>query len=192
MSYPSSSLPPPPARRPGSPVPLWLPIAAGIAVVAVATLAVVMVAGGGTKSATTTTQAALTTSTTAGTSTTTSTSTTTTTTTVPGEEAGGSWTVLVYGLGDNNLEDDLLTDLEEMAAVPAAALQFVALVDRTPDYTDRALGAIGDWDTAKLLLVTAGPSPRRPTSASSTWAIPRSSPTSCLAASPTTPPTTTP
>lgn len=158
MSYPfdtpSSPPPPPPARRPGPQVPLWLPIAAGIAVVAVATLAVVMVAGGGTKSVTTTTQSALTTSTTAGTSTTATTSTTTTT--VPGEEAGGSWTVLVYGLGDNNLENDLLTDLEEMAAVPTAALEFVVLVDRTPDYTDRALGAIGDWAGAKLLLVTAG------------------------------------
>jgi hypothetical protein len=137
-------------------VPLWLPIAAGIAVVAVATLAVVMVAGGGTKSATTTTQSALSTTTTAGSTTTTATSTTTTTTTTPGEEAGGSWTVLVYGLGDNNLENDILNDLEEMAAVPAAALEFVALVDRTPDYTDRPLGTIGDWDTAKLISITPG------------------------------------
>jgi len=137
-------------------VPLWLPIAAGIAVVVVATLAVVMVAGGGTKSETTTTQAALTTSTTAATTTTGATSTSTTTTTIPGEEAGGSWTVLVYGLGDNNLENDLLSDLEEMAAVPAAALEFVVIVDRTPDYTDRTLGAIGDWSGAKLLSVTPG------------------------------------
>jgi hypothetical protein len=137
-------------------VPLWLPIAAGIAVVAVATLVVVMVAGGGTKSASTTTISALTTSTSAATTTTEATSTTTTTTTIPGEEAGGSWTVLVYGLGDNNLENDLLSDLEEMAAVPAAALEFVVLVDRTPDYTDRELGAIGDWSGVKLLAVTPG------------------------------------
>ncbi|MFH1329871.1 MAG: clostripain-related cysteine peptidase [Actinomycetota bacterium] len=136
-------------------MPLWLPIAAGIAVVAVATLVVVMVAGGGTKSATSTTQQAVASSTTAAGSTTTA-PTTTTTTIPPGDEAGGSWTVLVYGLGDNNLENDILRDLEEMAAVPAAALEFVALVDRTPDYTDRDLAGIGDWDTAKLITVSPG------------------------------------
>jgi hypothetical protein len=64
--------------------------------------------------------------------------------------------VLVYGLGDNNLEADLIRDLEEMAAVPAAGLRFVALVDRTPDYTDAPLGDLGDWDTAKLVEVTPG------------------------------------
>jgi len=137
-------------------MPLWLPIAAGVAVVAVATLAVVLVAGGGTKSATTTTQQAATSSTTT-TSTTAGTSTTTTSTTIPsGDEAGGSWTVLVYGLGDNNLEADLLTDLQEMAAVPAAALEFVTLVDRTPDYTDRELPGVGNWSTAKLISITPG------------------------------------
>jgi hypothetical protein len=117
---------------------------------------VVLAAGGGDKSATTTTGPdAATTSTTQAT-TTTAGSTTTTSTTIAGPEAGGSWTVLVYGLGDNNLEADLLVDLEEMAAVPPAALTFVALADRTPDYTDAPLPGIGDWDTAKLLIVTPG------------------------------------
>ena len=50
--------------------------------------------------------------------------------TTSGEAAGGSWTVLVYGLGDNNLEADLLDDLDEMAAVPAGALECVALVEK--------------------------------------------------------------
>jgi hypothetical protein len=137
-------------------MPAWLPIAAGLAVVAVATLAVVLAAGGGSKSVTTTTgPEAASTSTTQAT-TTTAESTTTTSTTIAGPEAGGSWTVLVYGLGDNNLEADLLGDLEEMAAVPPAALTFVALADRTPDYTDQALPGIGDWDTAKLLAITPG------------------------------------
>ncbi len=159
MSYPSgSSSVPPPApsgRRAGSQVPVWLPIAAGIAVVAVLALVVVMVAGGGTKSATTTSQAALS-STTTEAATTTEAGSTTTTTSVPDEGAGGSWTVLVYGLGDNNLEDDMLTDLEEMAAVPAAALEFVTIVDRTPDYTDRELPGIGNWSGAKLIVITPG------------------------------------
>jgi hypothetical protein len=136
-------------------VPLWLPIAAGIAVVAVATLVVVMLAGDNTKSATTTSTvvAGPTTTTTAPTTTTTA---PTTTTTTSGEAAGGSWTVLVYGLGDNNLEADLLDDLDEMATVPAGALEFVALVDRTPDYTDQAVAGIGDWDGAKVIAVTPG------------------------------------
>ncbi|MBP1632504.1 MAG: Clostripain, partial [Acidobacteria bacterium] len=159
MSYPSdpSSAPPslPPASRAGSRVPLWLPIAAGIAVVAVATLVVVMLAGDNTKSATTTSTvvAGSTTTTTAPTTTTTA---PTTTTTTSGQAAGGSWTVLVYGLGDNNLEADLLDDLDEMAAVPAGALEFVALVDRTPDYTDQAVTGIGDWDGAKVIAITPG------------------------------------
>ena len=156
MSYPpeSSSIPPPPPPAPPGPsrMPLWLPVAAGIAVVAVAAVVVATVAGGGNKSDTTSTVAAMTTTT--GATTTTAgvtTTTTSTTTTVPQPEAGGSWTVLVYGLGDNNLEADLLNDLNEMAAVPAANLTFVALADRTPDYTDASLAGIGDWDTAKIL-----------------------------------------
>jgi len=136
-------------------MPAWLPLAAGIAVVAVAAIVVATVAGGGDKSGTTSSVVAIsTTEATTTTSATTTTTSATTTTTVPEPEAGGSWTVLVYGLGDNNLEADLLNDLDEMAAVPAADLTFVALVDRTPDYTDQAVAGIGDWDTAKILTVS--------------------------------------
>jgi hypothetical protein len=162
VSYPPSSpdVPPPPPTPPTgtrSPMPLWLPVVAGMAVVAVVAVVVALVAGGGSKSGSTTTLAASTSQATTSTSSTTSstTSTSSTTTTIAQPEAGGSWTVLVYGLADNNLEDNLLTDLGEMAAVPAADLTFVALADRTPDYTDAALPGIGNWDTAKLL--TAGP-----------------------------------
>ena len=64
--------------------------------------------------------------------------------------------MLVYGLADNNLEANLLTDLHEMASVPEADLTFVVLADRTPDYTDEELPGIGNWDTAKLLTVGPG------------------------------------
>jgi len=141
-------------------MPVWLPLAAGIALVAVIAVVVAMVAGGDDRSGTgsslvavSTTEA--TTTTLAITTTTAATTTTSTTTTVPQPEAGGSWTVLVYGLGDNNLEPALLRDLVEMTTVPPAALSFVVLADRSPDYTDEALPGIGDWDTAKIL--TAGP-----------------------------------
>ena len=156
MSYPPDpNLPSPPAPPPNaagssSRMPLWLPVAAGIAVVAVAALVVATVAGGGNKSDTTSTVVAMTTTTGA------TTTTEGTTTTAAPPEAGGSWTVLVYGLGDNNLEEDLLDDLQEMAAVPAGNLTFVALADRTPDYTDAALGDIANWDTAKLLSIGPG------------------------------------
>ena len=159
MSYPSDpnvQSPPPPSAG-SSRMPLWLPVAAGIAVVAVVAVVVTMVAGGGSKSDTTSTVVAMTTTSEA-TTTTEGTTTTagTTTTTVAQPEAGGSWTVLVYGLGDNNLEEDLLNDLQEMAAVPAGNLTFVALVDRTPDYTDAELAGIGNWSGTKLLTVTPG------------------------------------
>jgi len=159
LSYPGSPpatppTPPAPTRR--GRIPVWLPIAAGVAVVAVAVAVVVTVRDRGTRAATTTTTPVVTTTTTGSTTSTTTTSTTTTSTTLPNLEAGGSWTVLVYGLGDNNLEPNLLIDMEEMAAVPAAALEFVVLADRTPDYTDRELPGIGDWDTAKLISITPG------------------------------------
>jgi hypothetical protein len=139
-------------------MPAWLPVAAGVAVVALAAVVVATVAGGGGRSGITSGPAAVSTTeaTTTIAATTTSAATTTTTTTVPEPEAGGSWTVLVYGLGDNNLEAALLRDLEEMTAVPPAALSFVVLADRSPEYTDEALPGIGDWDTAKVLSVGPG------------------------------------
>jgi hypothetical protein len=140
---------PPTAGRPPSRVPLWIPLLAGLAVVAVISVAVGLIAGGGTKSGTT----VAVNSSTEATTTTLGTTTTTTTTTAP-PQAGGSWTVLVYGAGDNNLEADLLGDLEEMAAVPAAALDFYTLVDRTPDYTDASLPGIGNWTSTKLINIT--------------------------------------
>jgi hypothetical protein len=133
-------------------MPPWLPIAAGIAVVAIVAVIVVTVAGGGSKSDTSV--AADSSTTTLGTTTTAGTTTTlgtTTTTTLPQPEAGGSWTVLFYGLGDNNLEGELLTDLQEISAVPAAQLSFHALVDRIPGYSSAGLGGIPDWEGAKLI-----------------------------------------
>lgn len=157
MSFPAGPpnppQPPTAGRSPGQ-MPPWLPLAAGIGIVAVVAIVVAMVAGGGSKSGSTTSGAAVSTSVTTTLGTTTTAETTTTTT--AGPAAGGSWSVLVYGLGDNNLEADLLDDLNEMSTVPAANLTFFALADRTPDYTDAPLGAIPDWETAKLLLIGPG------------------------------------
>jgi len=84
--------------------------------------------------------------------TTTTTEAPTTTTTVP--LAGGSWTVLVYMLADNNLEPVLAWDFEEMAALPEADdLNVVVLADRHAEFTERAILNLPDWETAKLIQI---------------------------------------
>jgi hypothetical protein len=97
------------------------------------------------------------TATTLATSTSTSTSTTTTTTLPDAPEPGGTWTVLVYGLADNNLEPAIYWDLEEMANVPPSEnLTILALVDRHAEYTEREMLGIPDWEGGKLLRVDEG------------------------------------
>ena len=71
--------------------------------------------------------------------------------------AGGSWTVLVYLLADNNLEAAALGDLSEMIEVPGSpSLNLVTLVDRAEGFTDAGFGPIADWETAKVLDITGG------------------------------------
>jgi hypothetical protein len=67
-------------------------------------------------------------------------------------EASGSWTVLTYSIADTNLEDFMMTDLEEEGDVGTqAGLNLVALVDRAADYTDTAVLGLPDWTGGKLL-----------------------------------------
>lgn len=67
-------------------------------------------------------------------------------------EDSGSWTVLTYSIADTNLEDFMMTDLEEEGDVGTqTGLNLVALVDRAADYTDTAVLGLPDWTGGKLL-----------------------------------------
>jgi len=70
-------------------------------------------------------------------------------------EAGaesGSWTVLTYSIADTNLEEFMMTDLEEIGDVGTQeGLNLVALVDRAADYTDTDVLGLDDWVGGKLL-----------------------------------------
>lgn len=69
-------------------------------------------------------------------------------------EAEASWTVMAYVMGDTNLEPDALNDLTEMASVGSNDdLNIVAMVDRSPDYSDEGLENLPDWEDTKLLEV---------------------------------------
>ena len=65
-----------------------------------------------------------------------------------------SWTVLVYMIGDNDLEENALEDLLEMSRVtPQERLNIVVLIDRSAvEITDPALG-FDEWSTARLLKI---------------------------------------
>lgn len=80
-----------------------------------------------------------------------------TTTTLAPEPDDGRWTVMVYLLGDTDLESFALGDLAEMAQVGSSAqVDLYALVDRHAGYSAEPLGALGDFDTTKLIRVEPG------------------------------------
>lgn len=98
-------------------------------------------------------------------STTTATTTTTTvppttSTTIPADiSAAGTWTVMVYALLDNNLDEYWgLGDFREMREVTeqVPGLTFVALLDRSDQHSNEELGRLGDWTTAKLIDISGG------------------------------------
>ena len=69
-------------------------------------------------------------------------------------EGDASWTVLVYVMGDTDLEPFALDDLTEMASVGSSdELNIVAMVDRSPDYSSDGLLNLDDWESTKLLEV---------------------------------------
>jgi hypothetical protein len=70
---------------------------------------------------------------------------------------GEGWTVLHYSMADTDLEPFMLQDVAEMAEVGSTdGLNVVALVDRSPDYTDEAIVDQENWESAKLFDVQPG------------------------------------
>ncbi|MGZ0712070.1 clostripain-related cysteine peptidase (plasmid) [Coraliomargarita sp. W4R53] len=69
-------------------------------------------------------------------------------------DADSSWTFMAYVMGDTNLEPYALDDLSEMASVGSGdEVNIIAMVDRSPDYSDEGLGNLADWEDTKLLAV---------------------------------------
>jgi hypothetical protein len=70
---------------------------------------------------------------------------------------GSSWTVLVYMVGDNNLEPFALDDLNEMMGVGSGSgLNIVVQVDRADGYSSDPVGGLGDFTSTKRVLVQQG------------------------------------
>ncbi|TNF32420.1 MAG: hypothetical protein EP329_10245 [Deltaproteobacteria bacterium] len=68
--------------------------------------------------------------------------------------AGASWVVLVYLVGDNDLEEFAVDDLSEMLAVGGdAGFRFVVQVDRSSGHSTARVPGIGDWTSAKRLVL---------------------------------------
>jgi hypothetical protein len=81
----------------------------------------------------------------------------------PSTSEPGSWTVLVYQMADNDLENAALMDLEEMAAAGASEdLNLIVMSDRSGEadpeagYSADGVLNIGDWVGAKTFEVGAG------------------------------------
>ncbi len=75
----------------------------------------------------------------------------------PGPTPSTGWTVLVYMVADNNLEDDGLKDLLEMSQVGSGSdLRFVVQADRIQGFASGGVLNLPDWTTTKRLLVEKG------------------------------------
>lgn len=63
-------------------------------------------------------------------------------------EPGGSWTIMVYLDGDNNLEENALIDMNEMESVNLSGenINIIVLVDRIDGYSS----SDGDWTGTRL------------------------------------------
>ena len=67
------------------------------------------------------------------------------------------WTVLVYMMGNNNLEESALTDLQEMIDQGSGKnYNVVVLAGRGSSYTQEAVGGIKAWKTVKEFYVNKG------------------------------------
>ena len=68
-----------------------------------------------------------------------------------------TWTILVYVMGDTDLEEFALTDFIEMAKVPTSKnLNIVALFDRSDFYSEEGLLNIADFSDTKIFQVKNG------------------------------------
>lgn len=71
--------------------------------------------------------------------------------------AGESWTVLVYMVGDNNLEPFAFDDIAEMAQVGSTErLKIAVQIDRAQGYDESGWGTIPNFTTTKRILVRPG------------------------------------
>ena len=84
---------------------------------------------------------------------------------VMAQPAQAEWTLMFYMDSDNDLESAQMEDLDEMMKVGSSAnVNIVVLADRSPkgakgeerQYTNRAVGGLPNWTTAKLLYVNRG------------------------------------
>lgn len=73
-------------------------------------------------------------------------------TTEPATE-GTSWTFLIYGMGDTDLEPFLLDDLVEMSGAAGDDIEIIALVDRHPEFTDEGVLGLDDFEDTRLLRI---------------------------------------
>ncbi|NJM54409.1 MAG: hypothetical protein HC846_14150 [Blastocatellia bacterium] len=79
------------------------------------------------------------------------------------QNAPAEWTLMFYMDSDNNLEAPQMDDLEEMMKVGSSAnINIIVLADRSTTgdkvrgYTDRAVGGIQNWTTAKVFYLERG------------------------------------
>ena len=65
-----------------------------------------------------------------------------------------NWTVLVYVMGDNDLEPFAVGDIFEMAEAGSNEhLNIVTLIDRHPGYADDEVGPLGNFEGTQLIHV---------------------------------------
>ncbi len=66
---------------------------------------------------------------------------------------GTSWTFLIYGMGDTDLEPFLLEDLVEMSGAAGDDIEIIALVDRHPEFSDEGVLGLDDFEDTRLLRI---------------------------------------
>ena len=68
-----------------------------------------------------------------------------------------TWTVMLYLAADNNLEANAIDDIDELLKVSASdKLTFVIQIDRSSGYSADKISTIGDFNTAKRLVIQNG------------------------------------
>ncbi len=78
------------------------------------------------------------------------------------DETEAEWTLMFYMDADNDLEAPQMRDLEEMMAVGSSEnINIIVLADRHigddgRQYTNRAVGGLKNWTTAKYLMIEKG------------------------------------
>ncbi len=75
---------------------------------------------------------------------------------------GDKWTIMIYGDGDNNLEEFLLSDIEEMkdGYVNNQGLNLIVLADRIQTFTSSTFGFGEDFSDTRLYRITSGAATR--------------------------------